>query len=419
MTTEFTDDQGRPAVGPRTTFGRALYANAGVELGRDPGGPGRLGRLGRDADGLGRDADGLGRDADGLRRSELGRDPEPRPASNALYPAPYPLAYADHEFPEPTAGMVLHRVLAGAARTFLLNDMGDELVDENKRCQTIDALSVLTRPRPLWAQSAAYELDGVQRRSDATERIHQSRVALRRIRSNLRTFRLLLDPAWGTALRAELAWYGNRLGELRDLHIISEIISGTAPQVMGARDVDRLNDAVSTRVDTALAAIAAERGGARRFNLTEQMMVLWDGPAFKAKASKPAGEVLPIMLRRAWHDLRGASRRARKDPADENLHKVRIRVKDLRYGCNTVALIEGGPARKTAKAAENLQVKLGDFHDALYSVDWLRALEVERPDLAGPVDALVLLQVDAAKKARKGWKGSLKDVERSWRSWQG
>jgi CHAD domain-containing protein len=380
MTTEFTDDQGRPALELRTTFGRARAANAGGVLCRDP-------------------------DANG--------------ASNAEPAVVFPPAYAEDEFPEPTAGMVLHRVLAGAARTFLLNDMGDELVDENKRCETIDALSVFMRPRPLWAQSAAYELDGVQRRSDATERIHQSRVALRRIRSNLRTFRLLLDPAWGTALRAELAWYGNRLGELRDLHIISEIISGAAPEVMGAADVDRLNDAVSTRVDTALAAIAAERGGARRFNLTEQMMVLWEGPAFNDKASKPAGEVLPVMLRRAWHDLRSASRRARKDPADENLHKVRIRVKELRYGCNTVALIEGGPARKTAKAAENLQVKLGDFHDALYSIDWLRTLAVERPDLAGPVDALVLVQVDAAKKARKGWKGSLKDVERSWRSWQG
>ena len=172
-------------------------------------------------------------------------------------------------------------------------------------------------------------------------------------------------------------------------------------------------------MDTALAAITAERGGARRFNLTEQMMVLWDGPAFKAKASKPAGEVLPVMLRRAWHDLRSAGRRARKDPTDQNLHKVRIRVKDLRYGCNTVTLIEGGPARKTAKAAEKLQVKLGDFHDALYSVDWLRDLAGERPDLAGPIDALVPVQVDPARAARKGWKRSLKEVERSWRSWQG
>ena len=61
----------------------------------------------------------------------------------------------------------------------------------------------------MWAQSAASELDGTQRAGTQTERIHQSRVAMRSIRSNLRTFRLLLDPTWGTSLRAELAWYGN------------------------------------------------------------------------------------------------------------------------------------------------------------------------------------------------------------------
>ena len=33
----------------------------------------------------------------------------------------------DELFPDPTAGMVVHRVLAMAARTFLLNDLGEEL----------------------------------------------------------------------------------------------------------------------------------------------------------------------------------------------------------------------------------------------------------------------------------------------------
>ena len=41
MTTESTDDQGRPGRGPRTTFGRAPDANTGGEPGRDSGGPGR------------------------------------------------------------------------------------------------------------------------------------------------------------------------------------------------------------------------------------------------------------------------------------------------------------------------------------------------------------------------------------------
>ena len=46
----------------------------------------------------------------------------------------------DDVFPDPTAGMVLHRVLAMSARTFLLNDLGDELDDERKRTGTVDAL---------------------------------------------------------------------------------------------------------------------------------------------------------------------------------------------------------------------------------------------------------------------------------------
>ncbi len=114
-------------------------------------------------------------------------------------------------------------------------------------------------------------------------------------------------------------------------------------------------------------------------------MVLWDGPDFKAKASRPAEDVLPVMLRRAWHDLRGAARRARKDGTEANLHTLRIRMKDLRYGCETVALIGDGPAHKTARAAERLQIKLGDLHDAIFSIAWFEDLADERPDLAEPL----------------------------------
>jgi CHAD domain-containing protein len=172
-------------------------------------------------------------------------------------------------------------------------------------------------------------------------------------------------------------------------------------------------------MEGALAVIGAQRGGARRFQLTEQMMVLWDGPVFKPKAAKPADELLPRMLRRAWNDVRGAAGVARKNPSYANLHVLRIRMKDLRYGCNTVALIEGGQARKTAKAAERLQVKLGDLHDAYFSIEWLHALAQERRDLARHIELLIAVQQDTASKARKGWKRDLKDIERRWRRWQG
>lgn len=320
---------------------------------------------------------------------------------------------------EPTAGMVLHRVLARNARTFLLNDMSPELADRARRSDPVHVTSLRAAGRPLWAQSAAAAAERTGRRATEIERIHQTRVAMRRIRSNLRTFRLALDPGWGTSLRAELAWYGARLGEARNLHVIEEIIADKGPKVLSKDRVIQLATVLDARMTAVEADLEAERGGARRFQLTEQMMVLWDGPDFNEKAARPANEVLPTMLERAWLDVRGAGRTARRNPTDVNLHALRIRLKDLRYGCETVALIEGGPARKVAKAAKRMQTQLGELHDARYSVEWLRALGAVQPELNEPIEALAAVQREVASAARKGWKSELKEVERRWRSWQG
>ena len=320
--------------------------------------------------------------------------------------------HLDERFPDPSAGMVLHRVLALSARTFLLNDLDD---DPDGAAALTDALG----PRPLWAQSAVGSLRGPGRRADRTERIHQSRVAMRRIRSNLRTFRLLLDPGWGTTLRAELAWYGNQLGRSRDLDLLATVVAGQGPDVLAPDEVARLLAVVDWRRAEVEADLAAGRSGPRRVWLTEQMTVLWEGPQFKAKAGRSATDVLPAMLQRSWHDLRGAARTARKDPSDVHLHRLRIRLKDLRYGSETVALVSGGPARKTARAAERLQSKLGDLHDAVFAVAWLEALGTEQQDLADAAGRLAGLQREVAAATRKGWKRDLKEVERRWRRWQG
>ena len=90
----------------------------------------------------------------------------------------------DDVLSDPSAGMVLHRVLAQAARTFLLNDMDEELVDApgSLGAGTFDPVTIGLAERPVWAQSATISSRGAQRRTNEEERIHQSRVALRRIR---------------------------------------------------------------------------------------------------------------------------------------------------------------------------------------------------------------------------------------------
>ena len=324
----------------------------------------------------------------------------------------------DEDIAEPTAGMVLHRVLALAARTFLLND-SDGTGDGPPGDGSAESLSLALGTRPLWAQSADGSLRGSERRADPLEQVHQSRVAMRRVRSNLRTYRLLLDPGWGTALRAELAWYGNELGRSRDLDILATVVADRGPEVLAPDEVARLLAVVDWHRARVGSVIDAERAGPRRAALTEQMMLLWDGPAFKPKAARPAAGVMDPMLHRAWHDLRGVARKARKDPTDVHLHQLRIRLKDLRYGSETLALVEGGPARKTARAAERMQSKLGDLHDIVFSIGWLEALAAEQDDLADAAQRLAAVQRAAAVEARRGWRRDLKDVERRWRRWQG
>ena len=326
---------------------------------------------------------------------------------------------ADDRSPDPSAGMVLHRVLALSARTFLLNDLDDGSDDGTAPGDTVDALALALRPRPLWAQSTAASLRGSERRDDSTERIHQSRVAMRRIRSNLRTFRLLLDPGRGTALRAELAWYGNELGRSRDLDLLAGVVATRGPEVLEPDEVVRLLSVLDWRREAVDSEIALERSGPRRLQLTGRILELWEGPEFKAKAARPASEVLPPMLHRAWHDLRGAARRARKDPSAVHLHRLRIRLKDLRYGSETLALVEGGPARKTAKATERLQSRLGDLHDTVFAIGWLESLAADQAELADAAGRMVALQREVAAETRRGWRRDLKEVERRWRRWQG
>ncbi len=50
------------------------------------------------------------------------------------------------------------------------------------------------------------------------EDVHQA-AATRRLRSDLKTFRALLDPIWVSHVRSDLKWFGSALGEVRDIDV--------------------------------------------------------------------------------------------------------------------------------------------------------------------------------------------------------
>ncbi|MHB1711696.1 MAG: CHAD domain-containing protein [Acidimicrobiales bacterium] len=314
----------------------------------------------------------------------------------------------------PTTEVVLHRVLAHSARNFLLNDA-------HPAGGGAGSFARLMRADARTGAPTSPILPGgeIRRRLTDTARVRQTRVALRRIRSNLRTFRLAFDPVWSTSLRAELAWYAECLGGWRDLQVLRDMLSLHGPLLVDPVDLQPILETLDQSITGAMARVAEARDGERHAGLVAQMQLLGDLPRFTRNGARPAAELMPSLLHRAWLDMRGAGRTAKKDATERNLHKLRIRLKGLRYGCETVALVAGDPAKRTAGAAEVLQRRLGGLHDATVSIGWLHALVDDRPELARPCEALILVQQAAVSVARRGWKDDLREIERRWRTWQG
>jgi CHAD domain-containing protein len=247
--------------------------------------------------------------------------------------------------------------------------------------------------------------------------VHQARVGLRRFRSHLRTFRRVLDPEWASALSAEAAWHADFLGSVRDLDVLRiRLTEGALLQVpdqapalagvINALDRERLE---------ALKVLAEVRGTARFEGLVARLI-----EASKTVPTRESGEeladfLIPRMLQRTWRELRVASHKTRKEPSVENLHTVRIRAKRMRYACEAATPVLGADAKKTAKASESLQERLGEWHDAYAARDWLDATGKKHPDLAVIALRIGELELVSAELAVSSWKSEYREIKTSWK----
>ncbi len=72
--------------------------------------------------------------------------------------------------------------------------------------------------------------------------VHQARVAARRLRSDLKTFSLLLEPGWVGRMRHDLRWVGDPLGAVRDMDVlVNTLVKDPRPRSNVRRELqDRL-----------------------------------------------------------------------------------------------------------------------------------------------------------------------------------
>src|SRR5205823_4414801 len=114
------------------------------------------------------------------------------------------------------------------------------------------------------------------------EDVHQARVATRRLRSDLRTFRAYLPDDWAQEIRAELGWVAEALGRARDADVLFERLHGK---------VDTLDRRDAEAAGRLLGQLVAEEGTARQAVLevldTHRYVVLLDRLAAAAQELPP------------------------------------------------------------------------------------------------------------------------------------
>ena len=252
-----------------------------------------------------------------------------------------------------------------------------------------------------------------QTRRDLPDGLHKMRVATRRLRSALTTFRPLLDRTRTDPLRDELRWLAGVLGAARD----AEVMHDRLRQLVAAEPSDLVLGDVQDRIDVVMGQrhsdahdqVLAELDGERYLRLLDALDDLVARPPFTPQARKDAAEVVPRLVRRTWRRLDRAMAAAEAAPRgaeqDELLHDVRKDAKRSRYAAEAVQPVFGSPAARFAAAVTDLQESLGDFQDGVVTRAVLRELGAEGDGVGhdgftfGRLHALEQVKAEAAVAA--------------------
>jgi len=249
--------------------------------------------------------------------------------------------------------------------------------------------------------------DPVVRIGDDPEGVHQARVATRRLRSHLRTFRDLLDPDWTQSLREELKWLGDELGAVRDADVLLERLEGR---------VAELEPDDQSSAEPLLGRLRHEREGARAVLLdglrSDRYLQLLDRLVDAAQRPRVVmlvginhDDTLRDLVRKPWKHLRAAVDDLPEPAPDAALHQVRIRAKRARYAAEVVEPAFGKSARQFAKSVTDVQDVLGEHQDSVVAAAWLRANALTLGDaraiyVAGELGAM---ERAAAETSRAEW----------------
>ncbi|WP_200209381.1 CYTH and CHAD domain-containing protein [Micromonospora coerulea] len=208
--------------------------------------------------------------------------------------------------------------------------------------------------------------------------VHDMRVAVRRLRSTLRTFRGLWDREEGESVRAELRWLGARLGPVRDTQVMAARLADAvhaepADLVLGpvaARISSRFAADLATALDELRAALDSDRYTA----LLARLDALLEGPTARPVDARWVARRVRRAVTRADDrlDRALAGDHPGNEAPDVALHEARKAYKAARYAVEVREPDVGKRAAALVGRLKDLQDLLGAHQDSVVTRAVLR-----------------------------------------------
>jgi CHAD domain-containing protein len=229
------------------------------------------------------------------------------------------------------------------------------------------------------------------------EELHQMRVASRRLRATIDLFEPALTPEFAY-LKEELRWVGGMLGGVRDLQVqrasLLDLIDGFELPASNP-----LIEKLAQQTRDAQGAVAKALDSSRYRNLVQGMTAALSAESDAADESKsPIRPYASAALRDRYKTVRKRAARLRIDSPDAELHRVRIKIKRLRYAAETFQPLFGKRLKPLRGEAKALQDLLGEHQDHVAARAWMGEIAVREARVL-PADALI--QIGALVERRR------------------
>jgi CHAD domain-containing protein len=240
------------------------------------------------------------------------------------------------------------------------------------------------------------------------EDLHQFRVGIRRLHSDLRTFAPLLKPKALRRVGAELRWLGGAVGSVRDGDVLAKALESDARGLIrfDPHEVSLLLARLAHENEAARAVMLVDLESDRFQVLCATLRDVAELPPVRSKsvriARQPAVEASAEFVRKPWQALNADVRALGTAPSDASLHRVRILVKRCRYAAEAVAPPVAG-AGEFAKALAAVQTVLGDHQDTVVAEAWLTDAVRASPELARLAYDLIFRQRSKRARSRAKW----------------